>query len=230
MWFAGLNHWQILVSSSFVFVVMLAAETAVADFIANGSFEKNSALDNVYNLDNATFNNTVDDATAFGGAEEIDLMTFGGGFGLDPIDGDWHLALHRQAGGEVDAFSFDLTQSIVAGQSYELSFFASANTEFGSVFEPVEIGISDSADSFGTLVYSTGQLPANEWQFFESTFQAPISGDFLTVRVADLPETWAHVDGFTLSQSAIPEPGCSITMLLCAALLIRRRRIASLRD
>lgn len=195
---------------------------AGGNLLLNGSFESNSAAGTTYNMANATFNTTVDDATAWGGSSEIDLMTFGGGFGTDPVDGAWSLALHARVDGAVDAFSFHLSQSISAGNSYDLSFFATANTSFDAGNAAVEIGISGDDTSFGTLVYSTGALPLDAFALFATTFVAPVSGDFLSVRGTGT-STWAHLDGFELTKT-IPAPGALALLGVAGALGRGRRR------
>lgn len=153
-------------------------------------------------------------------------MTAGGGFGTDPVDGNWHVGVHASTSGLEDAFSFDLNSSVSAGTSYNLSFWATANSSFDPGTEPLEIGISSNSTSFGTLVFSTGMLPVDTWTFYSTTFVAPISGGFLTVRASGAPTgTWVHIDGFQLS--AIPEPGTLglLSVVGALALIQRRKRI-----
>src|SRR4051794_38380890 len=78
------------------------------NLILNGDFEHNGATVTEYNLDNATFNAHVYHCTAFGTAQEIDLIT-GHPYGLPPQSGSWKLALHREYNGPNDAFSFNLS-------------------------------------------------------------------------------------------------------------------------
>ena len=208
-----------------VAVGSLAAETAVLgqpeNILINGSFEDNNAGGTIYNMSNDVFNATVNNATAWGSGMEIDLMTFGGGIGLDPVDGDWHLGIHSRNDGTFDAFSFHLSGPIVEGTSYDLSLWAAANTSFDPGTEALEIGVSSSPDSFGTLVYSTGSLNADKWTQYVTNFVAPVGGDFLSVRITGSPDnpTWAHIDGFSL----VPAPG-ALALLGCAGLASRRRR------
>ena len=168
------------------------------NLILNGSFEDNSASGTVFNMTNAEFNATVADATAFGSAEEIDLMDASAGFGLAPVDGDFKLGIHlfTVGHGATDAFSFDLSSPIVAGTTYTIDFWAHAVTNVSPGRDPVEIGVSSSAASFGTLVFTSGSLSTGSWSHFMSDFVAPVSGDFLTVRPSGM--TWAHIDNFSL--------------------------------
>ncbi len=208
-----------ILSVAVLAALTLATAASGQNLIINGSFEDNTAGGTMFNMDNATFNVTVDDATAFGDAQEIDLM-LGAPFGLMPVDGDYKLAIHRQSGGPVDAFSFDLTGGLVAGNVYTIDFWAQAVTDFDSGNDPIEIGISGSASSFGTLVYTTAALSTNSWVNYTSTFTAPINADYLTVMNATGAGTWAHIDAFTL----VPAPGALALLSMGGLALTRRRR------
>lgn len=209
-----------ILSAAALAACTLATAAMGQNLILNGSFEDNTAGGDLFNMDNATFNVTVDDATAFGDAQEIDIM-FGAPYGLMPVDGDYKLAIHRQTGGPVDAFSFDLSSGLVAGNVYTVDFWAQAVTDFGGGSDPIEIGISSSASSFGTLVYATPGLSTSSWVNYTSTFTAPIDADYLTVMNSAAGETWAHIDAFTL----VPAPG-TLALLGMGGLAITRRRRA----
>jgi hypothetical protein len=90
---------------------------------------------------------------------------------------------------------------------------------------PVEIGLSNSASSFGTLIFSGTPTSAAEWTQFDYGFVAPVDALFLTVRNATEPETYAFVDNFSLAV-AVPAPGAILLGTLGAGLLgwLRRRR------
>lgn len=207
----------------FVATAILFVGSASGNLIVNGSFESNTAESTIFNMLNSSFDGKVNNVTAFGGAEEIDLITFGGGFGLDPVDGNWHLAVVASITGTEDAFSFDLTSSLSAGVAYNLSFWASANSSFGLGAEPLEVGLSSTSTSFGTLVFNTGILPTDTWTFYSTTFVAPVSGNFLTVRPSGAPiSTWVHLDDFQLS--AVPEPGSLALLSVVGSYVLFRRR------
>lgn len=220
--------------AAMVAVGSLAGSASAGNMILNGSFEDNTAVVTTYNLNNPVFNGLMNNVTAFGerdfrdGFGETDIMTFGGGFGLDPVDGDWHIGLAVNGReGPSDAFSFDLSSSIVAGTSYDLSFWAAANTTFSPGDGPLEIGISSSADSFGTLLYTSDALSFNRWSQHVTSLVAPVGGDYLTVRILENPDdpiTWAHLDGFVLS--VVPEPG-TLAMLGLFSLFGFRRRCSA---
>lgn len=157
----------------------------------NGDFENNSASVTAFNLSNAGFNATVADATAFGTAEEIDLVT-GVDFGIAPQSGDWKLGLHtQQVTGLFDAFSLSLSSGVVSGTSYDLQFYGALLADFNNATGPIEIGLSSSSTAFGTLIFSGTPTSADSWTLFSSTFIAPVSGSFLTVRTGSVLNEYA---------------------------------------
>jgi hypothetical protein len=185
----------------------MPARTEAASIILNGSFETNTAAGTLTNLDNAAFTATVANATGFGAAHEIDLVT-GLDFGIAPQDGNWKLGLHTQSpafGNVQDGFSLSLSTPVVAGQSYSLSFYGAL---LG--FDPpgtLQIGLSSSANSFGSLIFSATPFFISSWDHFTTVFVAPSNALFLTVRTSEF-EGYAFIDNITLEAgaAAVPEP------------------------
>ena len=137
--------------------LVMAPSLHAQNLIINGDFEINTASECDFNLDNIEFNATVSNATAFGTAEEIDVMTAadGCGFGSPPQSGDTKLAIHSQSpGGRFDAFSLDLSSPIVAGNTYTLVFYAEPVFDFSPDAGAVEVGLSNNPTDFGTLVFT----------------------------------------------------------------------------
>ncbi len=198
-----------------------AAAAHAQNMIINPSFESNNAGGSMSNMSNATFNVTVNNATAFGAASEIDLYQ-GNPFGLPPVHGQWKLAIHKRSTGQVDEFSFDLNSNIVSGQQYTIDFWAHADTTFDPGNEPVEIGISASANSFGSLVYTSGNLSDTSWTNYAAIFVAPANASYLTVRNSQGTATWAHLDDFSLT--LVPAPGSLALAGLGGLACTRRRR------
>lgn len=201
-----------------VFLGLAAATRTQANLIINGDIENNTASGSQFNMSNATFNAIVADATAFGTSEEIDLIT-ALDFGIAPQSGNWKLGLHQRtkAPTQVDAFSFDLSSSVVSGNTYNLQFYAAGlyNVPFG----PVEIGLSDNATSFGTLIFSGTPTSSSAWTQFNHVFVAPFNVSFLTVRNAVQHDMYAFVDNFSL----VPEPA-TLLLLGLGAVMVRRKR------
>lgn len=210
----------------------LIAAPAGANLILNWDFENNSATETFFNLTNSDFNALVPDVTAFGSAEEIDLVT-GTGFGIAPQSGAWKLGLHSQAIGDngPDAFSMALSSPILIGTSYDLSFFAARyQGVLGDLPSSFEIGLSSISTAFGTTIYAAGATSPSVWDSFSLQFLAPANASYLTMRVTG-DDTYTFVDNFSLDATTttpIPEPSTVLLVGIGIAGMIgrawRRRR------
>lgn len=187
-------------------IILMAGTAAQGNLILNGDFEDNTASLSQFNMGNSTFTAAVADATGFGTSAEIDLVT-GAAWGIAPQSGEWKLGLHQKPDNttNVDAFSLDLSSAVVSGNAYALQFFAVGRTS--DTLGPVEIGLSDSATSFGTLIFSGTPAGTTEWTQFDYTFITPINASFLTVRNATVYDMYVFVDNFSLVETEmIPAP------------------------
>jgi hypothetical protein len=208
-------------------VLLLGAKTAgAASIVLNGDFETNSASATQFNMSNAAFDATVANATAFSTAQEIDLVT-GLDFGVAPQSGDWKLGLHTQTNGNFDAFSLGLSTGVIGGTSYDLQFYGALLGQFGAQPGPIEIGLSNSATAFGTLIFSGTPTSTNAWTAFSSNFIAPVSGSFLTVRSGSVLDEYVFIDNVSLGPgngtgTPVPEP--TSWLLLGTGLLATRLR------
>lgn len=200
------------------------APLASANMIINGSFESNTVGTTAYNMSNGSFTAGVTAVTGYGAAAEIDLMENSSNtFGLAATDGIYKLGIHTTAvGGSQDEFTFDLSSGITAGTMYTLSFMAHAVTDFDPGLNGVEVGISSSPSSFGTLVYSTGALGTAAWGTYGTTFTASVSGTHLSVRSFGGEETWSHIDAFDLE--VVPEPATMVAMGAGLLAMLRLRK------
>lgn len=196
-----------------------------ANLILNGSFESTTATPgNHYNYSNEGLTATIADVTGFGVPGEIDYLYTGTAYGINPQDGNWALAIASPGGGSTsaDAFSFTLASSLTVGASYQLDFRVHNIYNGGG---SLLIGISTSATSFGTLIFSA--LPQTSgWAEFSTTFVAPSSGAFLTVQQGvGSSTTWNETDNFSLTTASVPEPGMlSLLGSMAGVALLRRRR------
>lgn len=178
---------------------------ASGNIIINGDFENHTGSGCQSNLSNASFNLVMANATAFGSAEEIDVYDDPGGcWGLPAISGATKICLHRQTNGTVDAFAFDLSTPAVVGKTYSLSFWAQAVLDFAGNLGSVQVGLSNSNVTFGTLIFE-GFLPNEKvWNQYTLTFVAPMNANFVTVQVGNL-DAWEHIDAFSLREAACPD-------------------------
>jgi hypothetical protein len=202
-------------------LLTVSGQNVWANLILNGSFETNTAGSTMFNMSNATFNATVSNATAFGSAQEIDLIT-GAPFGSLPQSGNWKLAIHTVSpGGSFDAFTFNLSAPIVAGNTYKLEFYAQSVLDFDPDIAAVQVGLATNATSFGTQIFS-GVPGTVGWTHFVHTFVAPTNATHLSVRPDPNAEVWNHIDNFSLVEEvAIPEPtSCVLLGIVATSLMV----------
>lgn len=182
--------------STFFLVMLINLSSALFSLLSsqqviNGSFEMNS-MDCGINLVNNDFNAHVANVTAFGGQSEIDLLSGSCGYGSPP-DGEFFIALYNNTFS--DALTFDLTSPLNAGKLYKLRFAARLGEGFSDQTSKVEVGLSNSKDSFGTSIFDSPILETN-WQYYEVQFSPAASSQFISVRIVSAYETWVFTDGF----------------------------------
>lgn len=206
---------------------VLASHASAANLVLNGSFEDTTAGSSSYNLTNADFNALMNNATAFGGGfdiagqGELDIESNPGTYAPDSGFGRWHVSLVQY-----DALSLNLSESLVAGQEYQLTFVALSNTNFTAGTGPLRFGTSSSATDFGSLAFSTGAFSTvSQWQSFSTSFVASSNSDFLTIQGSQGEggaNSWMFVDGVSLQ--LVPTPGSLALLGLGGLCLARRRR------
>lgn len=188
---------------------LMACGLSAQNFVVNGSFENVRTGGCQFNLQNDVFTASVDNATAFGAADELDLLRNAQGcaYGSTAINGITKVGLHtRIVSGPTDAFSLSLTAPLEVGGSYSLSFYVEPEFQFDPDLGAVEIGLSNDESSFGTKIFSGSGSPAGVWTKLSHTFVAPVAATFLTVRNDFRQKSWNFVDDFVLQRG----PGCVV--------------------
>ncbi len=199
--FTNMNKTRFFVLTAVALLAFCMVSPA-ANLILNGDFENNTAGVTQFNLSNAAFNGFMPNVTAFGTAQEIDIIT-GTDFGIAPESGNWKLGIHTQTGGPFDAFSMTLSSALVAGNSYSLQFFGA---QLSGSTSTIQIGVSTSPTSFGTLIFTGSPTSTTAWTQFNTTFAAPVSGSYITVENVNIGD-YSFVDNFSLTGStSTPEP------------------------
>ena len=123
----------------FCAICLLTFISKAQDFL-NGDFEINTAVTDQINLSNSSFNNFMPNSTAFGTFENLDIITSNTYCGV-ALSGNWFIAL---TGGGTDAITMELSEPLVAGEEYTISFWDRGCDAFSYGPLSVNIGVSSS--------------------------------------------------------------------------------------
>ena len=181
-----------------------------SNLVLNGDFENHTGSGCQFNLDNATFGATMANASAFGAANEVDVMDDPGGCfgGFAGTVGPTKVGIHCQAvGGITDEIALELSTATIAGNTYQLEFDTLCVPDFDFCPGIVEIGLGDAA-SFGTL-FATGSSVSGAWTHYSLSVVAPVAATHLTMRVSTTNEAWVHIDGVSLDGGGIGTRVCT---------------------
>lgn len=184
----------------FLFLCLRTQIGCFAQSILNGDFEINTASADVMSYPNTTYNSYMAYSTAFGTADQIDILT-SDHCGLAQ-HGNWYLGLaYKSLSGNTDALSLELSNELVCGNIYTITYHDRGCTEGSTGIVALDIGVSPSSNNFGTLVFQ-GTLPIDSvWSEKSFSFIAPTNGLYITIRAAigSFTSDWIHVDNFTLT-------------------------------
>jgi len=164
-----------LLKSLLITITLLSFSSYSQNFL-NGSFENNTAppVDQI-NLTNAAFNGFMSNTNAFGTTGNMDIIrsaTWGGG---GPQHCTWYVAL---TGAATDAIAMTLSAPLIAGTTYTMSFWDRKEAAFPAF--PVQISLSTTNNSIGTIIYTAPAAPTNNvWTQRTFTFVAPNNGQFV---------------------------------------------------
>lgn len=176
------------------------------NLVINGDLEDTTAVACQFNLKNAKFDLHMAHATAFGKAQELDIIQTPEcttrGFGFPAQSGHFKVGLHQkeEIHPKVDAFALELSSPVIAGLDYTLTFYSSL--ELPETAGPVEVGLTSVPTEFGTLVASVLPESATAWTEFTGLFTAPVDATHLTVRQTMVVDSYTFVDNFQLVPAA----------------------------
>ncbi len=207
---------------SIILLSCVAMPSAMANLIANGSFENTTSVRCNSNLGNAQFNAVMSDVTAFGTGSELDIYT-GLCFGPEATDGDYKVNMVS-----LDAFTMALTEELVVGSSYTLSFDTVALSNFNRQLDSIFIGTTTSATATGIQIFEAVSTVLDEWQTFSTTFEANSADGFLSVFGSTSALSWHSVDNFSLTLddsvvAPVNAPAGFFLLLPLVALLYRQK-------
>ncbi len=150
----------------------------------NGSFEFNHLRDcDSLNIVNSVYNSLVDSVNAIGILQSLDLMTDSCSMTSVITVVDGHFFSSLETGHDTStstAFSFLLSQAMVALDTYIISFYDRSICNI-SQFPPeqYQIGYSDNDSTVGTMVY-TSPLPDTIWTKRFAFITPLINADYIT--------------------------------------------------
>jgi len=188
----------------FVAACLLPA-TAEAQSFLNGNFEQNTFSGCAYNQTNINFNLGVPGCVAYGTGGvsygEIDVM-YGpcANYGPAGVIGACCLGLAAHNPNGVDALTLELSSPLVVGTSYTIYFWGfSPVLSFSAGAAQIEIGTSPTAGVGGTIVGTSPNFGAVEFENYSVTFTATAADSFISVAAVMQASTcWAWIDGFSI--------------------------------
>lgn len=177
--------------------------------IINGNFEIHSATYDIINMSNSESNSKLRDIYSFGSYGDVDIIkssSYGGG---GAQDGTWYLAI---TGGGTDIIAMTLSQPLVQGKKYTLSFYDRKDNSYPA--SPVQIGLSTNNNSFGAVIYTAEEgATLNKWTERVFTFVAPNNGQYITVQMTQGGiQEWVNIDNFSFKN-----PKCEQTIQVLAS-------------
>lgn len=194
-------------------LVILSASSDAQSFF-NGDFENNSAISDLINLSNSSFNSYMSDCYAFGSNGNVDIITSTSYCSMGPENGNWYIAL---TGGGTDIVSVKINQALTQGASYTVSFYDRFCDVTGSYINHAFVfGLSAVPDSFGTEIYTASKPTEDVWTQKGFTFTAPLSDQYLTIMVdsGNSFSTWELIDNISFAGKGTGIPQLSGNALI----------------
>src|SRR5689334_12507702 len=147
------------------------------NLVINGDFENHNGSGCQFDLTAGYFGHAVPNATAFGLANEIDVMS-GACYGPAAISGSTKVGIRTRPVTQArDEFSLDLYASVVAGSVYELSLWVLSGRTSNSSIGRVEVGLTIDPHTMGTVFFTAPAPAPAQWTRLVIVFIAPVNGD-----------------------------------------------------
>lgn len=202
----GISYKPLLV----IIFISIASIIQTQNIIVDSSFEGHNSSGCDYNNTDASFNGHYSNVNAFAynNTGEVDIMKSTSCIGENPPVGATHLGIaHNGDLDRWDQISMNLTTPIIAGATYDLSFWIDVVQYLTQQEGNLEFGISNSSTTFGTLFY-TGTAPLSDpYVQITASVTAPVGGNYLTIRpqaTGASNRCWIHLDGVELIGEALP--------------------------
>lgn len=181
-----------------IFLIALFICQLQAQNFVNGDFETNSAHGDQINLTHAALNAMLPGVKSFGSYGDVDIITSNTYGQSGAQNKNWYIAL---TGGKTDIVSLELTVALQRGKKYSISYYDRKTDGYQAT--PLQMGLSDKDNEFGTIIYTGTENPEhNKWKKREFTFIAPINGKYITVQ---MPQgalgDWVNIDNFSFTDN-----------------------------
>jgi hypothetical protein len=188
--------------NSLLFTAVLIFSIFTASYgqnmVINGDFENNKATSDMINCNSIQFDTLMSNVYSFGTWTNPDIIE-SNGYCNWPEHKKWDIAL---TGGGTDDVAMQLSQPIIAGNKYVVSFW-DEGCDFGLF--GFEVGISTNDSTFGSVVYQAPTCVNGTWTHRIDTFTAPISGAYLTFQgQVGWVDYWGQLDNVTLITTSTP--------------------------
>ncbi len=198
----------------YIFLFSVLFNQLFSQKFINGNFENNSAGSDQINLSNEALNNMLPGVTAFGSYGDVDIIQSSTYGGSGAYNGTWYIAL---TGGNTDIVALELTTNLVKGKKYSISFYDRQTG--GYMASAIQVGVSETNNSFGTVVYTSPDVPQlNVWSKRVCSFIAPSNGKYITVQ---MPEgsisNWVNIDCFNFENVQPSKIVCDSALTITAS-------------
>ncbi len=174
------------------------------NLILNPGFETNSLSTGCYtNQPASSVTSSLSNITAFysGTQDGIDIGVSSACYAGGANSGTTHIVMAGLSGPNMfESISFGLTTPIVASQTYDLTFYAHNSNPVAP--ESLSVGISNVANSFGSLAVVVPLSSTVAYTLYSASFTAPVGGNYLTIEPTSLGDFWFGLDDFSLVLSS----------------------------
>jgi hypothetical protein len=174
-------------------------------------------------------------STGFGTYGNLDIINNDDVYG-SAQDGKWFIGVAtKESSQQFDAFSLELADNLVIGNSYTISYYDTESEKYTNINGCIlQIGLSQSGDSFGDLIY-TAAKPVKEWTQHSFDFMAPNKGKYITVKSvvgnSSYGGEWTLVDNFVIkSKLAVKRYGEGKQVPVISAKLIGSKVLVRFKD
>lgn len=185
-------------------ITAIMSNTAIAqNIILNPGFETNSLATGCYVNRTASFvNSSLSNITAFygGSSDGIDIGVSSPCYAGGANSGTTHIVMAGLSGPNMfESISFGLSTPIIAGQTYDLKFYAANSNPIAG--QSLSVGISSIANSFGSPAVIVPLNSTAAYTLYSASFTASIGGNYLTIEPTTLGQFWFGLDDFSLELS-----------------------------